>query len=57
MDDDNIIGGMGVIENDFHDWKDLSPNSGQFFAVSCGGGIFLFNIAVCLQKNAGEALE
>ena len=21
-----IIGGMGVIENDFHDWKDLSPN-------------------------------
>jgi GNAT superfamily N-acetyltransferase len=26
MDDDNIIGGMGVIENDFHDRKDLSPN-------------------------------
>jgi GNAT superfamily N-acetyltransferase len=26
MDDDTIIGGMGVIENDFHDRKDLSPN-------------------------------
>jgi GNAT superfamily N-acetyltransferase len=26
MDDDNIIGGMGVIENDFHDRKDLTPN-------------------------------
>lgn len=22
----NIVGGMGVIENDFHDWKDLTPN-------------------------------
>ena len=26
MDGDKIIGGMGVIENDFHDRKDLSPN-------------------------------
>ena len=26
MDEDKIIGGMGVIENDFHDRKDLSPN-------------------------------
>ena len=26
LDDDKIIGGMGVIENDFHDRKDLSPN-------------------------------
>ena len=25
-DEDKIIGGMGVIENDFHDRKDLSPN-------------------------------
>lgn len=24
--DDKIIGGLGVIENDFHDRKDLSPN-------------------------------
>lgn len=26
MEDNRIIGGMGVIENDFHDRKDLSPN-------------------------------
>ena len=26
MDGNRIIGGMGVIENDFHDRKDLSPN-------------------------------
>lgn len=26
LDDDLIIGGMGVIENDFHNRKDLSPN-------------------------------
>ena len=26
LDGENIVGGMGVIENDFHDRKDLSPN-------------------------------
>lgn len=26
LDQDRIIGGMGVIENDFHDRKDLTPN-------------------------------
>lgn len=26
MEDDRIIGGLGVIANDFHDRKDLSPN-------------------------------
>lgn len=26
LDNDKIIGGMGVIENDFHDRKDLTPN-------------------------------
>lgn len=26
MDDRRIIGGLGVIENDFHDRKDLAPN-------------------------------
>ena len=26
LDGDNIVGGMGVIENDFHDRKDLAPN-------------------------------
>ena len=26
LDDERIVGGMGVIENDAHDRKDLSPN-------------------------------
>lgn len=26
LNNDRIVGGMGVIENDFHDRKDLSPN-------------------------------
>ena len=26
MDGEQIVGGMGVIENDFHDRKDLTPN-------------------------------
>lgn len=26
MDGDKIVGGLGVIENDFHDRKDLMPN-------------------------------
>ena len=26
LDKDKIVGGLGVIENDFHDRKDLSPN-------------------------------
>ncbi|MGN0452173.1 MAG: GNAT family N-acetyltransferase [Ruminococcus sp.] len=26
MDEDKIVGGMGVIENDFHNRKDLTPN-------------------------------
>ena len=26
LDDDQIVGGLGVIENDFHDRKELSPN-------------------------------
>lgn len=26
LDDDKIIAGIGVIENDFHDRKDLTPN-------------------------------
>ena len=26
MDNEQIVGGLGVIENDFHDRKDLTPN-------------------------------
>ena len=26
LNEDNIVGGLGVIENDFHNRKDLTPN-------------------------------
>ena len=26
LDKDRIVGGLGVVENDFHDKKDLTPN-------------------------------
>ena len=26
LEDDRLVGGLGVIENDFHDRRDLSPN-------------------------------
>ena len=40
IDGDTIIGGMGVIENDFHDRKDLAPNVCAVFterAYRCQG--------------------
>ena len=33
LDGENIIGGMGVIENDFHDRKDLAPNVCAVYTV------------------------
>lgn len=44
-----IIGGLGVIENDFHGRKDLAPN-----VCACGGGVPLSgncwkDAAFCLQ--------
>ncbi len=40
MEDDKIIGGLGVIENDFHDRKDLAPNVCAVYTEEdkrCGG--------------------
>lgn len=40
VDDGAVIGGLGVIENDFHDRKDLSPNVCAVFveeAYRCQG--------------------
>ena len=40
MEGENIIGGIGVIENDFHDRKDLAPNVCAVFteeAYRCQG--------------------
>lgn len=35
LDGDRIVGGMGVIENDFHDRKDLSPNICAVYTEEC----------------------
>ena len=31
LDGERIVGGLGVIDNDFHDRKDLSPNVGAVY--------------------------
>lgn len=47
MDQERIIGGLGVIENDFHDRKDLTPNV-------CA--VFVEEDCRC-QKIAGRMLD
>ena len=57
LDGDKIIAGMGVIENDFHDRKDLTPNVCAVYteeAYRCRGiAGRLLDIAVedCRQKG------
>ena len=34
LDGDNIVGGLGVIENDFHNRKDLAPNVCAVYTLS-----------------------
>ena len=57
MDSTRIIGGMGVIENDFHDRKDLSPNVCAVYteAEYRGKGIAgnLLNMVVDDMKDKG----
>ncbi|MBR0163021.1 MAG: GNAT family N-acetyltransferase [Oscillospiraceae bacterium] len=52
-----IIGGMGVIENDFHDRKDLSPNVCAVYTEEafCGQGIagHLLNMTVEDMRSKG----
>ena len=54
---DEIAGGLGVIENDFHDRKDLSPNICAVYTEEkhCGKGIAgkLLNNAVCDLRSVG----
>lgn len=57
LDGDKIVGGMGVIENDFHDRKDLSPNVCAVYTEEeyrCKGiaGVLL-NMAVKDMKEKG----
>ena len=57
LDGEQIIGGLGVIENDFHDRKDLSPNvCAVYTEEACRGqGIAgkLLNMAVEDMRSKG----
>ena len=54
---ERIIAGMGVIENDFHDRKDLTPNVCAVYTEEAyrGKGIagYLLNMVVADLKNKG----
>lgn len=57
LDENRIIGGLGVIENDFHDRKDLSPNICAVFTEEkyrcLGIAGNLLNMAVEDLRNKG----
>ena len=57
LDGESIVGGLGVIENDFHDRKDLAPNVCAVYTEEeyRGQGIAgkLLNLAVEDQKAKG----
>ena len=57
LNGDRIIGGMGVIENDFHDRKDLTPNVCAVYTEEAfrGQGIAgrLLNIVVEDMRSKG----
>lgn len=57
LDDGKIIGGLGVIENDFHDRKDLTPNVCAVYTEEAyrGNGIagHLLNMVVEDLKSKG----
>ena len=57
MDGEKIVGGLGVIDNDFHDRKDLAPNVCAVYTEDeyRGKGIAgnLLNLAVEDMKNKG----
>ena len=57
LDGDKIVGGLGVIDNDFHDRKDLSPNVCAVYteeAYRCQGiSGKLLNMAVDDLKSKG----
>ena len=57
LDGDSIVGGLGVIENDFHDRKDLSPNVCAVYTEEDHRGIgiagHLLDMAVDDLKSKG----
>ena len=61
MEDHRIIGGLGVIENDFHDRKDLSPNVCALYTEEdkrCNGiaGALLNYVCVDMKKMGIDTL-
>ena len=54
LNDNQIIGGLGVIENDFHDRKDLAPNVCAVYTEEVYRG---HGIAGCLLNMATEDLR
>lgn len=57
LDNDKIVGGIGAIENDFHDRKDLSPNLCALYVLESyrGKGIAgnLLNMAITDLNSKG----
>jgi len=57
LDGEKIVGGLGVIENDFHDRKDLNPNVCAVYTEEAyrGRGVAgrLLNLAVEDMKTKG----
>ncbi|MDD6135612.1 MAG: GNAT family N-acetyltransferase [Lachnospiraceae bacterium] len=57
LDDDKIVAGLGVIENDFHERKDLTPNICAVFteeAYRCqgiAGRLLDFVVEDCRKKD------
>lgn len=61
MENGKIIGGMGVIENDFHNRKDLSPNVCAVYTEEdkrCKGiaGALLNYVCADMKKNGIDTL-
>lgn len=61
MEDNRIIGGLGVIENDFHDRKDLTPNVCAVYTEEdkrCNGvaGTLLNYVCIDMKKKGIDTL-
>ena len=61
MAGDRIIGGLGVIENDFHDRKDLTPNvCAVYTEEDCRGygvaGTLLHHVCADMKENGIDTL-
>ena len=61
MDGERIIGGLGVIENDFHDRKDLAPNVCAVYTdADCRGqgvaGALLHHVCEDMHRRGVDTL-